>query len=255
MIWLETILVAVSMFSAIPVPQVAWNERNMRYALCAFPLVGVLAGICMGLWNLLAGALVLPDILRGAGLCLIPVAVTGGIHLDGFADTHDALSSQQGPEKRREIQKDPHIGTFAVIRLTGYMILSFALWCALKRYPWLLWALALCLSRSLSGLAVASFPLASGSGLAYTFSAAADKHRVSVFLTVLSILLMIGMCLIGPAGAVMSLAAAVVFLFYRRMAVKKFGGLSGDLAGWFLQTAEIWMLAVLCGMQYLEAVL
>ena len=42
MIVLQTIAVAFAMFSAVPVPQFAWNEKNMRYALCAFPLVGLL---------------------------------------------------------------------------------------------------------------------------------------------------------------------------------------------------------------------
>ena len=44
MIVLQTIAVAFAMFSAVPVPQFAWNEKNMRYALCAFPLVGLMRG-------------------------------------------------------------------------------------------------------------------------------------------------------------------------------------------------------------------
>ena len=47
------------------------------------------------------------------------------------------------------------------------------------------------------------------------------------------------------------LAAALVFFYYRRMCVKDFGGLSGDLAGWFLQTAELWMLLALVARQWL----
>ena len=41
---LQTIAVAFAMFSAVPVPQFDWNEKNMRYSLCAFPLVGALCG-------------------------------------------------------------------------------------------------------------------------------------------------------------------------------------------------------------------
>ena len=41
------------------------------------------------------------------------------------------------------------------------------------------------------------------------------------------------------------LAAGLVFGYYRRLCVRDFGGLSGDLAGWFLQTAELWMLAAM----------
>ena len=44
MIVLQTIAVAFAMFSAIPVPQFEWNEKNMRYAMCAFPLIGAVIG-------------------------------------------------------------------------------------------------------------------------------------------------------------------------------------------------------------------
>ncbi len=44
MIVLQTIAVAFAMFSAMPVPQFDWNEKNMRYAMCAFPLIGVVIG-------------------------------------------------------------------------------------------------------------------------------------------------------------------------------------------------------------------
>ncbi len=43
---LQTIAVAFAMFSAVPVPQFDWNEKNMRYSLCAFPLVGCCAAHC-----------------------------------------------------------------------------------------------------------------------------------------------------------------------------------------------------------------
>ena len=53
----------------------------------------------------------------------------------------------------------------------------------------------------------------------------------------------------------MAAAALLVFLWYRPMAVRQFGGLSGDLAGWFLQTAELWMLAALFTVEMLEEML
>lgn len=50
----------------------------------------------------------------------------------------------------------------------------------------------------------------------------------------------------------MTAAALGVFLYYRRMAQEQFNGLSGDLAGWFLQTAELWMLGTMVLTQYVE---
>ena len=64
MLVFETIAVAFAMFSAIPVPQPVWNDRNMRYALCAFPLVGVVLGLLWWCWGALCGVLDLPELLR-----------------------------------------------------------------------------------------------------------------------------------------------------------------------------------------------
>lgn len=253
MILLETIDVAFSMFSALPMPRVDWNERNMRYALCAFPLIGAVIAALGRAWWALCGLLGLPALLRGAGLCLLPVAVTGGIHLDGYADTCDAMASHAEPARRQEILKDPHLGAFAAIRLCGYFVASFALWASLPRYDGVAMALAFCLSRALSGLAVAAFPLAKNTGLAHTFATAADKKRVRLALGVLVALLCAGLVLRGQPLA--ALAALAVFFYYKRMAAARFGGLSGDLAGWFLQTAELWMLAACVLTEYGRAAL
>ena len=243
------------MFSALPVPQVAWTEKHTRWLLAAFPLVGiVIGGICWG-WAALCGALALPNILRGAGLTLIPVLLTGGIHLDGYADTWDALSSHASPERKQEILKDPRLGAFAAIHLCGYFVADFALWAALPRYDGPLFLLMFPLSRTLSALAVVSFPLAKDTGLAHAFAAAADRKKLKTFLSLLAFLLAAGMCLRRLDGITAILAVLGVFGFYRRMVKKQFGGLSGDLAGWFLQTAELWMLGAVCMAQYWEAFL
>lgn len=253
MIVLETIAVAFSMFSAVPMPSLHWSARNMRWSLCAFPLVGAFIAVCVWGWGRLCGLLSLPGILRGAGLCLLPVLITGGIHLDGYADTCDALASHLDVDRRQEILKDPHLGAFAAIHLYAYFIADFALWTALPalRLPVLVGMFSL--SRTISALALTVFPLRPGSGLARSFAEAADKERVRAVLLVLAAALSLGL-LFARAGE-MVLAALLVFWYYRRMCERDFGGLSGDLAGWFLQTAELWMLAALTLRAYVEAAL
>ncbi len=243
---------AFSMFSALPVPHVPWDEGHMRWMLAAFPLVGLAAGGACWAWDALCGLLALPDVLRGAGMCLLPVLITGGVHLDGYADTCDALASHASPQRRQEILKDPHLGAFAAIRLCCYFLASFALWTALPRRDGPALLLTFCLSRTLSGLAIAVLPLARDTGLAHAFAAAADRKRLRALLASLAVLLAVLLCLRGPAGAAMAAAALCAFLRFRSMARNAFGGISGDLAGWFLQTAELWMLAAACAAQYLE---
>ena len=190
MLILETAAVAFSMFSALPVPQPVWNQRNMRYAMCAFPLVGLVLGALWWCWAALCCRLALPELLRGAGLCLLPVAVTGGIHLDGYADTSDALASHAPPERRREILSDSHCGAFAIIRLCTYFVGYFALCTAVDptEPAALCMGLSFALSRAMSGFAITAFPLAKDTGLAHTFASAAHRGRARTILVVTMLL-------------------------------------------------------------------
>ena len=153
--------------------------------------------------------------------------------------------------KKLEILKDPHCGAFAVIRLCSYFAAYFALCGCVAFTPrvGVLWTLALVGERALSGLAVAAFPLAKNTGLAHTFATAADRVRVRQVLAVLCAMLAVGLTALG--GWALVLAAGCVFARYYVVAKKQFGGVTGDLAGWFLQKCEIWMLAALAACQWL----
>lgn len=78
----------------------------MRYMMCFFPLIGVVIGVLLQGLGILCTWLSFGDIMRGASFVLLPVLVTGGIHMDGFLDTTDALSSWQPREKKLEILKE-----------------------------------------------------------------------------------------------------------------------------------------------------
>jgi len=240
------------MYSKIPMPRVDWNEKNMKYAMCFFPLVGVVTGI---LEVILGNALLVytscGTLFFAGVMTLLPVLVNGGIHMDGFLDTMDALNSYGSREKKLEILKDPHCGAFAVIRLCSYFAAYFALCGCVAFTPrvGVLWTLALVGERALSGLAVAAFPLAKNTGLAHTFATAADRVRVRQVLAVLCAMLAVGLTALG--GWALVLAEGCVFARYYVVTKKQFGGVTGDLAGWFLQKCEIWMLAALAACQWL----
>ena len=247
----ETILVAFGMFSRVPVPQVEWNEKNRKYSMLAFPMVGLVLGLCWFLIASLGRQFGLPSFLTGALLTALPVLVVGGIHLDGYADTVDALSSHGDKAKKLEIMKDPHVGSFAVIHLVIYFLLWFAACTVLAEKSaevWLLAGMTFVLSRSLSGLAVATFPMAKDTGLAKSFADEADKKTVRgglIAVLVVLVLLFMAMDIVDrrfPAGFFAVVGAGAVFFWYRYIAQKHFEGINGDLAGWFLCKCEVWML-------------
>ncbi|EFV22859.1 cobalamin synthase [Anaerostipes caccae] len=92
--------IAFSMYSRIPVPKSEWTKEYMKYTLCFFPAVGGIVGLLVICWSDFSIFLNLGILARTAGLALIPVIVTGGIHMDGFMDTADALGSCRDRRKK-----------------------------------------------------------------------------------------------------------------------------------------------------------
>ncbi len=233
---------AFAMYSRIPAPRVEWKAENMAYALCFFPLIGAFIGLMWLGWLHLAALLGFGSILTAAVASLIPLVLTGGIHMDGFLDTADALFSRAPREKKLEILKDSRSGAGAVISCAAYLLVSFALWTEAPRAGGALWALLLTpvLSRALSALAVVTFPAAKRDGLLVSFQSAAQKTAVRVTCAVWIALCASLMLWLHPlCGALAALASLMAYLWYYLMARRQFGGTTGDLAGWFVQVCEL----------------
>lgn len=251
---LESLIVAFSMYSKIPVPQIEWKKDNMRFALCYFPLVGAVTGLIVWLWSLISGYLGVGTVLSTAVFVLIPVAVSGGMHLDGLLDTADALSSWQTRERRLEILKDSHAGAFAIIVCCSYFLAAFAVWSEADAGSVQILTLGFVLSRALSGFGICTFPCAKNTGLAATFANAADRKKARVCLLLEAAACMAAMIWLDwRRGIAAAAAAVIVCVLCRRMALKKFGGITGDIQGFFLQVCELAMAAVLVAMQYAPA--
>lgn len=242
---IRSLAIAFSTYSRIPMPQVEWSDENRKYTMCFFPLIGVVIGALLWGWLWLCDALTISPVLRGAVGAMLPLLVTGGIHMDGFMDTSDAMASWQTKERRLEILKDSHVGAFAVMGCVGYLLLTAGLLseAALHSAPML--AACFVISRAMSAWAMASFKNARENGMLDTFARAAHKRLVSLsggayVLLCALIWLFFG----GWTGVACIVAAALCLCYYRHMSAKYFGGVTGDLAGWFLQVTELCVIAV-----------
>lgn len=243
---LNSLVLAFSQFTRIPMPQVEWEPGNMRYLMLWLPLVGAVVGLFVAAWCVIARALGFGSVLGPVGIALVPVAVTGGIHLDGFADVVDALSSHADPARKREIMKDPHIGAFAAIGIAAYLLAYFGLATELP-VSWRVIALLVCLhvmSRCGSALASTLF-FGSGSGGTLTmFRDTADVRATVVVVSLWLAAAVIAALAMSPAaGLAMAACEAVLLAALNPFARKNFGGMSGDVAGFFLQVSELALLA------------
>ena len=243
---IRSLLIAFSTYSRIPVPQVEWNEENRRYSMCFFPLVGLVTGLLVWGWLSLCACLKMGPFLQGAVAALLPLLITGGIHMDGYMDTTDALASWQPAEKRLEILKDSHTGAFAVMGCAGYLLLSAALYSEADPAAGLRLAGVFVLSRALSAFALVRMRNARNRGMLDDISRVAEKRLVTLSGGVYALLCLVLWLATGVRTALLCVLAAVLcYLYYQHMSYKQFGGVTGDLAGWFLQVTELVLTAVI----------
>ena len=241
MLW-NNFKVAFAMYSKIPMPRADWNKENMKYMFCFFPFIGLVIGGLSCLVGWFGKKYGFQPAFVSVVLVLLPVLVTGGIHVDGLLDTSDALSSWQERERRLEILKDSHAGAFAVITACVY----FLAWYGAYSQLWLdqkaleIMALGFAVSRCFSGISVVTFPKARKDGTVAEFSQKAEDLTVKNILILYLCLLLIGMLWIQPVyGGIAFAAAVVLFFLYHNKAMKYFGGITGDLAGYFLCLCEV----------------
>ncbi len=239
---INSFFIALSMYSRIPVPRVDWKKENMRYAMCFFPMIGVAIGAVMYLAGWLLDKAAVGTLFRGVVFTLIPIIITGGIHMDGFMDTMDALGSWGDREKKLEILKDSHAGAFAILGMGCYLMWSVAVWSELPAEVLRVCGVSFVLSRALSGFSVVTFPAARNSGLLKMFQDGAQKKVVRITMCLYVAAAVIMMAVMNARAMTGAVAGAMIaFLYYVVVSRKQFGGVTGDLAGFFLETAELAM--------------
>ena len=171
--------------------------------------------------------------------------------MDGLLDTSDALSSWQERSRRLEILKDSHAGAFAVITAAVYFIAWYGAYSQLfngaenMRAIGIL-SLGFMVSRCLSGIGVITFPKAKADGTVAEFSRNSSDVLSRNLLIVYLVLLAAGMILIRPVwGSLAFVGALLIFWYYHHIAMKYFGGTTGDISGFFLCICEVGMALIL----------
>ena len=247
---IRSFLTVCSFATILPVPGAEWTERGLRFFCPMLPAVGGLLG---GLWALLlallsrwsAGAS-----LRGALMALAVLALTGGLHMDGFMDACDALFSRRDRRTRLRILSDPRAGAFAVMGCAGVLLLQSALFAELSAAPPLALAASVPVwSRLGMGLLLNGLPFAREGGLARTLGA--FRRPEHGWLMAAGGLLLAGLDFFaaGRSGLALPAVWLAILVLWRRCCLSVFGGVAGDLLGAFVQLSETAMLlALACSM-------
>src|SRR5512138_1627261 len=166
---MRSIRIAFGLMTTLPIrlPD-DWRAGDSGRAAVWYPFVGLTIGALV--WLAWKGTMLLfPPLVAGSITFLVWVALTGGLHLDGLADCCDGLFPSVSRERRLEIMKDPHVGTFGVLGLILVLLLKAAALASLSAHASLVLLLAASLARGcilLGGL----LPPARPSGMAADFA-------------------------------------------------------------------------------------
>jgi cobalamin-5-phosphate synthase len=219
----------------------------MKYCLLFLPMVGLVEGIFLIIFYIFFYKLKVNHILVAAFLTVLPILYTGGIHMDGFLDTMDALGSNQDKQKKLAILKDSNSGAFAITGGLVYILLYFAAMLSLNNITKIyILAISYILIRAYSALSLIVFKNARGSGLAFAFSDNSLIYTNRVVLLIFIVISSVAMIIVNVNyGLLCVIATYLVFLYYRVKSFEEFGGITGDLAGYFLQLAELVVVLVL----------
>jgi adenosylcobinamide-GDP ribazoletransferase len=229
---------ALRFLTILPVPD-RWsgNEQALARSVPFFPLVGLVIGfLAAGLDYVFVSAL--PLLPASALTILVLICLTGGLHMDGLADTADGFFSARPRSKMMEIMRDSRIGVMGVLAVVFVVLLKVTLLAAMVAPSrWVLILLMPLAGRAAVILLMTALPYARPEGGLATLFAGGRPWLPCLWscglLFALSIWLAQG---VGLAAALLALAFSALFALYNH---KKIGGYTGDTLGAVCEVAEM----------------
>lgn len=238
---MKKFLIALQFLTIIPVKIKSISEEELGKSLIYFPLVGAVVGLAGMLVYLLFSPL-LPQ-ASVAGLVLVTLIITsGGLHLDGFADTCDGLQEKDEKKSILEVMQQSHIRAGGIIGISFLLLLKFTLLASFPLFTLGKILIVMCtLGRWTQVLACSLFSYARESGKAEGFIRHA-KRRELILASVSAIL--IALFLVGLKALLLVVVLSFLTFFSGKYMSEKIGGITGDTIGALSETAEVVVLLV-----------
>lgn len=238
---MKTFGVMLQFLTRLPLPfTIDCDEQTFGRGLYYFVPVGLVLGFILALAHRLLNPLGLDLWVQAILLLWLHVWLTGGLHLDGVADSADGLLSNRSPERMLEIMKDSRIGSNGVLALMALLSLKVVgLRLALESpYPALLLLLMPAVARFAVVLAayVGKTPRESGMGNLFIGKGAFATVVVNALLV--AVFSPIYPQVLLPLGVATLFTLALV-----RRVTKRIGGITGDVLGATIEMNEVLFLA------------
>jgi len=229
-------LIALQFLTILPIKiKSEIKEENFGRSLVYFPIVGILIGILLAITSHIL--VFLPRMVLGAFILLISIVVTGGIHLDGFADTCDGFYGSKPKKKILEIMRDSRVGVMGVIGIVCLLLLKFTLIVSIpKNILWKSLIMMATFARWSQVLACCTSKYAREEGKAKYFIEYANRGGIIIGGVLTFVLFLFLAKLKGVMLFILAFATIFLFINYVK---KKIGGMTGDTIGATSEVAEV----------------
>jgi len=246
---------ALSLFTVIPVRAPAELDADgTAQAMFWLPAVGLLLGLvaAAGLAIAAAGRPSVPRQLLGAAVAVaLLAALTGGLHLDGLADTGDGLGSRRAAADALAIMRRPDIGPLGVVTLVLVLLIQVTALAAVPRgWPAVAALVLAAVTGRVAAVLATGVPAARPGGLGALVAGRTGRAgRLAAGLVLLAAVVPAGLAVGGVAAVLRGLAAALAGLLagglLARTARRRLGGMTGDVFGAVIELSTAAVLLVL----------
>jgi len=242
---MKDFILMLQFLTRIPINiQIKVEEDSFKKGMVYFPLVGLVIG-ALNVLVFLALSLVVSDLLAIIFMTLFNVCLTGGLHLDGLADTCDGIYSSRSKGRMLEIMKDSRIGTNGGVAIFFDLTLRIALLNSISSNNYSVLKailIASVLSRTILVLLsyISTYARKEG-GLGNLFIGKITTKGLTISL-IMGILIM--SILLGYKAMFIFLPLLVIMFLYEKYIKSKIGGMTGDTLGAAAEITEILVLFI-----------
>lgn len=235
---MKRFILILQFLTKLPLPfNIEAREEDFSKGIVYFPIVGLLIGLMMA--GIYIGLSAVTNVMVASVLVVcFELFITGGLHLDGLADTFDGLYSYRDKERMLEIMKDSRVGTNGVLILIVNILLKMVLLYSIdpKLAPIILILMPM-VSRLMVVLLSATSKYARNNGMGGFFIGKTSKMQLTI-----AFLLVLIAHLVYLEGLILLIMVTVFALIYRHHVYTKIDGITGDVLGATVELSEMFYL-------------
>jgi len=236
-------LLLLQFMTRIPTPKMEYEQQKLGKAMKFFPIVGIIIGIILYYSFIVLNQFFDSPEVIAILIILIEIVLTGGLHLDGLADTFDGIFSYRSKKRMLEIMKDSRIGSNGALSLIIYFALKGTLLkevISIDGSPYFLLVMpVIARFNSTLNCGVAKYARPSGMGKSIVEETTLVSVIISLFITIAFSYYFIGM-----TGIYALMVVSFLGIYFAKLMERKIGGITGDTLGAVVEMSSIIVLLV-----------